>query len=212
MKAKFLSVFAALAMVFAFTLAAQAQYAVTDDVIFLKVGYIPNYTVSFNEADTPDLEFKGFGVAGEYNINFGMVWLGVGLEYQYVYDNKAFDTTDELTAQFILPQVNVKFVTAGGLYLGAGLAGKYLISNDFSNSDVDFDKKIDLWGNILLGYVMPIAEGVYFNVEGRFGYNFTNDQWKEYDSGGASNKIKMDSAYDFAIYVGIGFRALSTGL
>ncbi len=211
MKVKFLSVLAALAMVFTFTLAAQAQYAVTDDVIFLKVGYIPNYTVSFDEAGMSDLEFKGFAGAAEYNINFGMVWLGVGLEYQYVYDNKALNSTDDFTAQFVLPQVNVKFVTAGGLYLGAGLAGKYLVSSDWSSS-YDFDKKIDLWGNAILGYVMPIAEGVYFNVEGRFGYNFTNDQWKEYDQAGTSYKLKMDSAYDFAIYVGIGFRALSTGL
>ncbi len=208
MKVKFLSVLAALAMVFTFTLAAQAQYAVTDDVIFLKIGYVPNYTVTFDGA-TEDFEFKGFAAQGEYNLNMGFFWLGIGLDYQYLVEK------DDDIAQFISPMVTAKFVTGGGLYLGAGLSGRYMIAfSDEQDDGFDYepDKEMDLWAHAVLGYFAPIAEGVYFNVEGRFGVNLTNNQWESGDFGSTPLKLETKSAYDITIYVGIGFRALSTGL
>lgn len=207
---KLLGVVAALVVFMGVSVAAQAQYAVTNDVIFVRLGYIPAYTVSFDEQDWDDLEFSGFAANGEYNVNMGQFWIGIGLEYQYVVDEDAQDGTEDYTAQFLLPQVNAKFVTGGGLYIGAGFSGKYLISQDYGNSDYEAKKKIDLWGNIIIGFFTPITEGVYFDVEGRFGYNLTNNQFSEWED--SSDKIGMDSAYDIAIYVGVGFRALSTGL
>jgi hypothetical protein len=65
----------------------------------------------------------------------------------------------------------------------------------------------------MIGFFTPIAEGVYFNVEGRVGYNLTNQQWGEGETAtGVKYDDDMDSAYDIAVYVGVGFRALSTGL
>ncbi len=211
MKSKLLLALAAFAMVFGVTAGAQAQYAVTNDVIFVNLGYIPNYTASYDVSGADDLEFMGFAVMGEYNLNLGAVWIGFGLEYQYLVDDEAEGGTEDLKAHFLVPQVNAKFVTGGGLYFGAGLAGKYLVSSDYGDNDPD--SAIDLWGNVMIGFFTPIAEGVYFNVEGRFGYNLTNQQWGEGETAaGAKYDVDMDSAYDIAVYVGVGFRALSTGL
>ena len=50
MKFKIFTIFAALAMVICFSFGASAQY-MTQDVIFLKAGYIPVYNTSFNEKE-----------------------------------------------------------------------------------------------------------------------------------------------------------------
>lgn len=85
MKRKLFSVLAVFAFVAAFSLGANAQY-MTQDVIFVKAGYIPVYTATFKEKDgnkPDDAELKGFALQGEYNLNFSGFWLGFGMEYQY---------------------------------------------------------------------------------------------------------------------------------
>ncbi len=208
MKSRFPVVLAAIAMVFAFSFGVQAQ-TLTTDIVFLKVGYIPVSTTSFDNDDDDKLEGSGFAIQGEYNLNFNNFWIGFGLEYQYInadYKSDSYNYKSHVN-QFIQPMVSFKFAAMGGLYVGAGLSGKYLISTE-KWDDIEWDKKFDLWANAYLGYYMPIAEAVFLDIEGRFGYNLTNNQFEKYDDNGAtSGKIATKSAYDIAFYVGIGYRA-----
>jgi hypothetical protein len=211
MKLRILSVLAALAMVAAFSISANAQY-MTQDVIFLKGGYIPTYNVAFNEKNgnkQEDAELKGFAVQGEYNLNFSGFWLGFGLEYQY----NRLDVKDEknLTNQFILPMASIKIAAVGGLYVGGGVSGKYLIATESYSNEAEFTKKIDLWANGIIGYHVPIGEGIFFDLEGRFGWNLTNKQFSEYkDAAGKTNTLNTKNAYDIAFYAGVGFRAIGS--
>lgn len=210
MKVKFFAVLAALLMVGAVAIPASAQ-ELTNDVIFLRVGYVPNYTVSFDtEPAQDDAEFTGFAFIGEYNLNLSPVLIGFGLEWQRVVYEYEAPSTDELVAQFLIPQVTAKFMTAGGFYLGAGLAGRYNLSND-TGGQYNFKKEVDLWVNGVIGYIATLSDGIYLDLQGRFGYNLTNSQWDKYDVANAEDN-KADSAYDIAVYVGIGFKSFGTGL
>ncbi|MBN2403109.1 MAG: hypothetical protein JXN64_12005 [Spirochaetes bacterium] len=206
MKLKIMSVLAAFAMVAAFSLNADAQY-MTQDVIFVKAGYIPVYTVTFDEDfEDDELEFRGFALQGEYNLNFDGFWLGFGLEYQYT----KLDVEGEknLANQFILPMASIKIAAVGGLYVGGGVSAKYLIATEKWSDGSEAKKKVDLWANGILGYHMPIGEGLFLDLEGRFGWNLTNKQFSEYEN--VSETYKMKNAYDIAFYAGIGFRALGS--
>ncbi|HDP80907.1 MAG TPA: hypothetical protein ENN21_08710 [Spirochaetes bacterium] len=195
MKSRFLVVMAALAMVFAFSFGAQAQ-TLTSDIVFLKFGYVPLNTYEYDVAGSEQVESSGLAIQGEYNLNFNNFWIGFGLEYEYLW----WKDNGDYKWAYLTPQVSAKFAAMGGLYVGAGLAGKYLISYDSpSGSDYDPDKKIDLWVNGILGYYMPIGEAVFLDLEGRFGYNLTNQQWADDDD--------VKNSYELAFYVGIGYRA-----
>ncbi len=198
MKAKFTALVAVFAMAAAFSTAAFSQTEITDDVVFLKVGYT-NSTTSFEEESADDLELSGVALQGEYNINLKPLLIGIGVEYQYVTGD------DETKVQFLNPMVTAKFMTAGGLYIGAGVTGRYMLGYD-DKFDSEVDKKMDLWGHAVIGFIFPIDEGIYFDVEGKIGYNLTGNQYEK------SFSVKTDSAFDLSIYAGIGFRAFSTGL
>ncbi|HON78362.1 MAG TPA: hypothetical protein PK544_07720 [Spirochaetota bacterium] len=221
---------------------AQAQYAITNDVIFVRAGFIPVSQTSFDEgwsgvnpsgasssnttADVQDLEGSGFAVNAEYNLNLGNVWIGFGIEYQRVSSEFSIAETGSTTQdfsehvnQFIQPMVTAKFVAAGGFYAGLGISGKYLIATEKINSNTtpdlngEWDSKLDLWGHVVAGFFFPVAEGVYFDVEGRFGINITNNQFESMSGNGpAEANVSPKNSYDIALYVGVGFRALSTGL
>ena len=219
MKIKILAVLAAFTLVFAFAFNADAQM-MTTDVVFIKLGYIPSYTASFDDdwkidgvtqaESADDREHSGFAIQGEYNLNLNPLWLGFGVEYQRLIEDK-----DDDVIQFLIPQVTAKFVTGAGFYLGAGLAGKYLIAYSYEGDqpeDIEADKKIDLWLNGVIGFFMPIAEGVFLDLEGKFGYNLTNSQWESWTADSSDVEFSPKSAYDISIYVGIGFRAFATGI
>jgi hypothetical protein len=219
MKVKILTVLAAFTLVFAFAFNADAQM-MTTDVVFIKLGYIPSYTVTFDDdvivdgvtqpGSVPDLEASGFAIQGEYNLNLSPLWLGFGVEYQ-----RLIEKDDDDVIQFLIPQVTAKFVTGAGFYLGAGLAGKYLISYSYEGdeyNDLEPDKKIDLWAHGVIGFFMPIAEGVFLDLEGKFGYNLTNSQHESLTVDSQDWELSPNSAYDISIYVGIGFRAFATGI
>jgi hypothetical protein len=203
MKFKIFSFIVGIAILAAFSVNANAQY-MTQDLIFIKFGYIPLYNVSFEEEDMDDSELKGFAVQGEYNLNFSGFWLGFGLEYQYMTEDS---TGEDLNYSFLLPAASIKVAAVGGLYLGGGVAGKYLLTADEIASGVEFKKTIDLWVNGILGYHMPIAEGVFLDLEGRFGWNLTNRQFSEMETPGGVSEIETNNSYDFGFYAGIGFRA-----
>jgi hypothetical protein len=209
MKFKKMVILAAFFMIFAGSYSAKAQ-DITEDVIFLKGGWIPNYTVTYDEEGIKDGEANGFAVQGEYNLNFDGFWLGFGFEYQRLVD-AGENGADDITMQFIQPMVSGKITAVGGLYVGAGLSGKYLISIKPDGEPATTPKKIDLWANGILGYHMPISEGVYVVLEGRFGWNLTNKQFSEVEVNDTTYDIKTKSAYDMAFYVGIGTHALGTG-
>lgn len=206
---KFYAVLAVLAFVFAFAFGAQAQ-TMTTDIVFLKVGYIPVSTTSFEDTSfiQDDLEARGLAVQGEYNLNFDRIWLGFGLEYQRL--KAEIDGENGHFNQFLLPMVSVKFAAAGGLYVGAGLSGKYLIATEKikdGGNEYEWEKDIDLWANGILGYYMPIGEGIFLDLEGRFGYNLTNNQFSEMKVNGVKGDTDNKSSFDLAFYVGIGYRA-----
>lgn len=215
-----LVILAAFALIFSFSYSAEAQY-LTQDVIFLKVGYIPVYTVTYKEDEgikPDDTESAGLAIQAEYNLNFNGFWLGFGLEYQNVKSeiNKDFD---EITNQFILPEVSAKVAAVGGLYVGGGLSGKYLIATDVLEAgtyEIEAQKKIDLWLNGIVGYYVPVGEGIFIDFEGRFGWNLTNNQFKEIDVTETTSDVtvtekqKPESAYDMAFYIGVGFRPLGS--
>ncbi len=211
MKLKVLSVLAALAIVAAFSFNANAQY-MTQDVVFVKAGYIPVYNVSFKEyqGNKPDdAELKGFALQGEYNLNFSGFWLGFGMEYQYT--KLDLDNEKNTAQQFILPMASIKVAAVGGLYVGGGVSGKYLIASESEADGTKYDKKIDLWVNGIIGYHVPIGEGLFFDLEGRFGWNLTNKQFSSgEDSAGTSFTTKPKNGYDIAFYAGIGFRAIGS--
>ncbi len=217
MKVKFFAVLAALLMLGAFAVPASAQYAVTDDVIFLRVGYSQQTVTSDRfeivggpPADTnpDDFEWSGFSAQGEYNLNLNGILLGFGLEYSYMTEDEG-----DYIAQYLTPQVSAKFITAGGFYIGAGLAGKYLMAQSFEGDwvdDLEWDKKIDLWGNLMVGFIMPVSEYYYVDVQGRFGWNLTNQQFESaqgtYLGTDYDIEVETASAYDIAIYM-FGFVA-----
>jgi hypothetical protein len=197
MKAKLFAITVILAVLCLFSANVNAQ-TLTSDIVFLKIGYVPIY--SFEAKDALDnkktYDHHGFGFQGEYNLNFNNFWLGFGLEWQMLYYSKDVDRT----YQFLTPQVSAKFAALGGLYVGIGFAGKYLIA---SKEAGDPTKKIDLWINAILGYYLPIGEAVFLDLEGKFGYNLTQQQFKE-------NGAKIISNYDIVFYVGVGYRATAS--
>ncbi len=240
MKSKLLAVLVMALAAFAFTGIAQAQTEMTNDVIFIKAGYVPISNTTFDKGATRDgvsqptiamgdLEGSGWALQGEYNLNFQSFWVGIGLEYQRIkvddFEYTEGTTKAKLTShtnQFIMPMVSGKFVAGGGLYLGAGLGVKYMTGTQAwgdttsSNKYDKWEKKTDLWGHAIVGWFTPVAEGVYLDIEGRFGYNFTKNQYesfKDTDPADSHNwKLTPKSAYDMAIYVGVGFRASASGI
>lgn len=217
------------------TLNANAQF-MTDDLFILKAGYIPYGVVSFDKglklegAEYPEIKINdiktsavNFAVSAEYNLIFGIFWIGIGIEYQRVSSDKfAIEDAEyeKFNNDFLLPVLSFKFDVFEGLYTGAGISGKYLLSADkplIKDSESDpargsFDKKMDLWANYIIGYNLRVAENVSVVFEGRFGYNITNRQYDkitmERPDGTELEKYDLSPklAYDAAVYVGIGIR------
>lgn len=90
------------------------------------------------------------------------------------------------------------------------MSGKYLIAAESDNDGSKPKKKIDLWANGILGYHVPVGEGVFLDLEGRFGWNLTNKQFSETELNNITLKADPKNAYDIAFYVGVGFRAIGS--
>jgi hypothetical protein len=198
----------ALAFFVSFSAIASAQY-MTQDVVFVKFGYIPMYNVtSESEGEESDTDATGFALQGEYNLNFSGFWLGFGMEYQYITQDLE---TVKLKHHFLVPMASIKIAAVGGLYVGGGLSGKYLIateSYDIAGDSYESKKDIDLWANGILGYHQPIGEGIFLDLEGRFGWNLTNRQFSKTDPD--TGKADVTRAYDIGFYAGVGFRAIGS--
>ncbi|HDP80906.1 MAG TPA: hypothetical protein ENN21_08705 [Spirochaetes bacterium] len=195
MKSRLIMILAACAMVIALASGLRAQ-TLSTDIVFLKAGYVPLYTYELDTGVNAPVDYSGFAIQGEYNLNFNNFWLGFAVEYSRLY----FDSKPDIIHSFLTPRVSAKLAAAGGLYIGAGLSGKYLISVVMPSGGKDEpDKKIDLWADGILGYYLPIAEAVFLDLEGRFGYNLTRQQFAD------NNDVKYN--YDIAVYLGIGYRA-----
>ncbi len=178
-----------------FTTGASAQM-VTGDLAVIKAGYqrsVYEYDVKMSEP----LEYNGVGVMGEYNLNLGMLHLGFGVEWSYLTTEAA---NEIVRYQFITPSTSIKIVTQGGLYIGAGVAGKHLIAQYIPEGE-KFDKQWDLWAHGIAGYYLSLTETVYLDLEGRFGWNMTKNQF--------SDNIDVLTHYDITLYAGVGFRTRS---
>ena len=230
----------AAAFILSLTLNANAQF-MTDDLFILKAGYIPYGIVSFDKglkaagADSPDSKINdikttglSYAVQAEYNLIFGIFRLGLGIEYQRVSADKfAIEDAEfeKFYNNFLLPVLSIKFAVFEGLYTGAGISGKYLLSADspmLKGSEDDpeqgkFDKKMDLWANYIIGYNLQMTESISVIFEGRFGYNITNKQYgkitRERPDGTELGKYELSpkTAYDSAVYVGIGIKPSGMG-
>lgn len=209
MKSKMFAIAASFLMIGALVVPAFSQ-ELTNDVVVLRAGWIPSYTVSFDLPNMNDSEFTGFAGMAEYNLNLSPMLIGFGVEYQRVVE-EGDDGEDDSIAGFLIPQVTAKFMAAGGFYIGAGVAGRYLINYDLG-SGVETDKTIDLWLNGVIGYIAMVSDGIYLDIMGRFGYNLTNTFMDEVKVDSTTVDLKAKSAYDLAIYVGIGFKSFQTGL
>ncbi len=195
MKSRLLIFCAVCALIISYTGNTHAQ-TLTTDIVFLKAGYIPLYTYELDTEVNDPVDFSGFALQGEYNLNFNNFWLGFGLEYSRVY----FDSKTDVIYSFLTPRISAKLAAMGGLYVGVGLSGKYLIAVDIPSGGSDEpEKKIDLWVDGILGYYLPVAEAVFLNLEGRFGYNLTRQQFAD------DNDLKYN--YEIVLYLGVGYRA-----
>lgn len=178
----------------------QAQ-EMTDDVAFLRVGYQWN-TLKPDVAGVKDFKLDGVAIEGEYNLNLGGMLLGFALEYAYVSytEDKAYDYG------FLSPMVTLKFLAPGGFYIGPGLSARYLMGvYEPDTTYGETDSEVDLWVNGVAGFMTPIAEGIYLDLQARFGWNLTKNQFEDwYD--------KIDKNYNMAFYVGFGTRTRSTGI
>ncbi|MEW6525144.1 MAG: outer membrane beta-barrel protein [Spirochaetota bacterium] len=188
-----------MAAVACMTTGLQAQ-EMTDDVAFLRVGYQWN-TIKYDDPNADDSKLNGMAVEGEYNLNLGGMLLGFALEYAYLSDkdNKAYDFG------FLTPMVTVKFLAPGGFYIGPGVSLRYLMSSYLPKSETEPDSEVDLWVNGVAGFMTPIAEGIYFDVEARFGWNLTKNQFAE-------TGYEIDKNYNMALYIGVGTRTRATGI
>ncbi|MEJ5361381.1 MAG: hypothetical protein WHV26_04900 [Spirochaetota bacterium] len=177
----------------------QAQ-EMTDDVAFLRIGYQWN-TFKVDVPGATDTKLNGVAIEGEYNLNLGGMLLGFALEYAYLSDadEKALDYG------FLSPMVTLKFLAPGGFYIGPGVSLRYLMSSYLPKGIDEPDSEIDLWVNGVAGYMAPVAEGIYLDVQARFGWNVTKNQFEPSGS-------EIDKYYDIAFYVGVGTRTRATGI
>ena len=215
MKARIILILALFALLSVLTLPAGAQ-TLTSDLVFLKVGYIPVSVVDYQLEGTKDPNQKGLAVQGEYNLNLKPLLVGFGVEYQRLRTKDFTGSGDKnLDSNFIQPMLSLKFATDGGFYIGGGISGKYLMSAYQVGPNYEFTKKMDAWANGILGFYFPVSEGVYLDLEGRFGYNLTKKQYSEIESATipkTTTKQDINANYDIAVYFGIGFRAFSTNM
>ncbi len=182
----------------AMTTGLQAQ-EMTDDVAFLRAGYQWN-TIKWDASGQNDGKLNGFVIEGEYNLNLGGMLAGFSLEYAYVSDNddKSWDYG------FLSPMASLKFLAPGGFYIGPGLSLRYLMSSYLPKGAGEPDSEVDLWVNGVAGFMTPVAEGIYVDLQARFGWNLTKNQFSEVGD--------IDKNYDMAFYVGFGTRTRSTGI
>lgn len=197
MKSRCVLTLAACALLAALAPRSGAQ-TLTRDTVFLKAGYLPAYTYIFDVPDADPQEYHGFALQGEYNLNFDPVWIGIGVEWERLY----WDEDVDFRYDFIAPSATIKLVALGGLYLGAGVAGRYLINAEGPSPFFEPESYIDLWVNGVAGYFFPVAEAVFVDLGGRAGYNLTRRQFADaYD---------VENNYDIAFYLGVGFRAAAS--
>lgn len=184
----------------AFTAVGLQAQEITDDVAFLRLGYQWN-TIAFDGDTVDDSKLNGIAIEGEYNMNLGGMLLGFSLEYAYVSDKDA----KENDYGFLSPMVSIKLLTPGGFYIGPGVSLRYLMETYLPKGADEPDSEFDLWLNGVAGYMAPIAEAVYVDVQARFGWNVTKNQFQVKDA-------EYDSNYTMAVYVGIGTRTRATGI
>lgn len=198
MKAKLYTPFI-ISILLLFTLASGVSaQELTGDLAILKAGY-QRSVYEYDDEMIDPLEFNGLALLGEYNLNLGMVHLMFGVEWSRLANSEDRDRV----FHFLTPSGAIKLVFPGGLYLGVGAAGKYMIYQDLPGND-EFDNKWDFWAQGIAGFYFPLTEMVIFNAEGRFGWNITKNQFSEY--------IDVRTQYDITLYAGIGMRMRTTGI
>ena len=101
--------------------------------------------------------------------------------------------------------VSMKYIIKGGFYAGAGLSLKCLKSDGETGwAEAKWNKKIDLWANLIAGYYFPINELVSANIEGRFGVNITNKQVSVTNS--FQPELGHESSNEVVFFVGCGYK------
>jgi len=154
----------------------------------------------------------------EYNINASPVLIALGLEYRLLWTKFSFGegvpgskaTFDDGMQHFILPMVMAKYMTPGGVYIGAGISGKLLVAAERlkpMSSRVEYTQMLDYWAVAAVGYMLKLDDGLFIDLQGRFGYNLTNSQYTELKDKGTGETTFFDvkSSYGAAFYAGVAF-------
>ncbi len=195
----------------------------------VRLGYVPftnvvfgNGTGSTDSPWDPDSRPSGFVSRGpafniEYNINAAPVLIALGLEYRLLWTKLSFtegapgskNTFDDGMQHFILPMVMAKYMTPGGTYVGVGLSGKLLVAAERlkpMSENVEYEQMFDYWGVAVVGYMAKIGDGLFIDLQGRFGYNLTNSQYTELKDKDTAETSFFDvkSSHDAAFYAGVG--------
>lgn len=186
----------------------------------LKVGYVPLFRTELKDANggaSPRYDCSGFALKGEANVFLKGPWIGFGIEWQrlnqktYILDSVTPANSSNLTFSYdyIDASLIFKYLSPLGLYGGVGISAKYMLKASVPDSTDGWalgkpKKKIDMWTNLVVGYVVPVSDNVVFNFESRFGWNVTKKQFEKWEESSSDYKIKR--AYDFAFYAGVGYR------
>jgi len=75
------------------------------------------------------------------------------------------------------------------------------------SSRVEYTQMLDYWAVAAVGYMLKLDDGLFIDLQGRFGYNLTNSQYTELKDKGTGETTFFDvkSSYDAAFYAGVAF-------
>ena len=120
------------------------------------------------------------------------------------------DHNEKNTAnKFILPMVSAKVAAVGGLYVGGGVSGKYLIATESDSPGYEAKKKIRLMGKWYNRLSCTYRRrNISWILKEDLAGTLTNKQFSEYKNDPETYGVK--NGYDIAFYAGVGFRAVGS--
>lgn len=172
------------------------DHSAGNHIIITKAGVVQN-KVSYEKGFDSDM--SGLAASAEYGYLFNNLLIGAGAEFQYL---SGFDYSHGRN-KYIIPSVNARYLIADYFFLGTSLSCRFIAESDKYISEHKYNytsDEPDMWVNGHLGFLIPYRETLLI-IEGRGGYNLTNNEW---DESYFHEDIKR--GYDYALYFGTVFR------